>query len=191
MEVKKEIDEYLSFHSEDQDITGRMALLPLILASTKEKWHQAFLAFRDKFCDSEQILRCFLFNKIDELLAPLRLTEDGILSLNIHSTRDPCRYCTNALFLESFLLGPKGFRIGKKDNQYVGFLHKFFDSSRVGSLGIHKPQVFIFVSSQTLETEGGVARRLTSGRFFEGDETIESPIDVENPVRFYFRYNGP
>lgn len=186
--TKEEIDGYLSDHVDDPEITSRIVKLPLELVASKEQWHQAFLAFRDKFCDSEQLLRCFLYNRIEDLLAPLPLTAGCFLTLNIHSVMDPCRYCTNAFFLECLLRDKPAFVGGKEKKIFGGFFHKFYNAERRKPM----PHIFIFISSQREETDGGIGRRLISGRpcTTEG-ETIESPIPLGSPVRLYFRYNGP
>jgi hypothetical protein len=153
--------------------------------------HQAFLAFRDKFCDSEQALRYFLFGSIEEFLAHVQLTTNGILTLNIHSKMDPCQYCTNALFLECFLRDQTPFTLNKKPLN-VGFFQNFNNLQAKKQETERKPMpiVFIFVSSQKLESRGGITRRLASGRAYNTTaDTGDTPISLDSPTKLYFRDN--
>ncbi len=188
--VIKEISEYLREPLDDPEMTAVMLRLPLKLASAKEWWRQAFLAFKDKFCDSEQALRYFLHAKLEDLLADLPCTVGGLLILNLHTVMDPCQYCTNALYLDVLLRDRAGF--GKKKDKYGGPFHKLYNEQIAKPVAVRKPMphIFIFASSHKLETDGGLARRLTSGRSYPASETIDSPIAMNSSVRLYFRYNG-
>lgn len=194
----KAIEEYLSpeeyfSHPDDREDTGRIVKIPYDLIGARDRLREAFVAFRDKFCDSEQALRYFLFAHIDKFLKPLSLTLSGILSLNIHSTMDPCKYCTNALFIESVLLTRPSFISTENKPVDVAFFQRFYNIQLKKPEAERKliPQIFILVSSQKPESDGGILRRLTSGRTYLSGKDMDTPIPLDSSVRLYFRYNGP
>lgn len=176
---------YLSFtrtiheERESEDVVRRA--FESFLAS-KSELRKVFDEFVFDFCDSEQALRFFLYEHINSYLAALPVTGGGKLSINIHSDMDPCRWCTNALYLERLLMDkpvpPRGS---------IGFLQKFYHFRSTERLGI--PHVFICASSQRFETEGGIARRLTSGRVPERD--ADEPLKDEDEVFVIFKENSP
>ncbi|MBA3752031.1 hypothetical protein H0X06_04520 [Candidatus Dependentiae bacterium] len=144
-----------------------------------------FGEFKDKFLDSEQALRYFLFEHIKVLLRGISVTSQGLLVLNIHSVMDPCKHCTNALLLESLLRVCEPFQKDSKD-LVLGFFQKYYQEKAE-----HMPEVFILVSSQKLETKGGIGRRLLAGRGTNPTATIKNMIPIESSTRLFFRYNGP
>ena len=53
------------------------------------------------------------------------------------------------------------------------------------------PEFFIFVSSEGLESEGGLERRIVSGRLHSDGGSMYTLILIDSAIRLYFRYNGP
>jgi hypothetical protein len=103
---------------------------------------------------------------------------------------DPCQYCTNALFLDCFLRCQSSFTLTKKTLN-VSFFQKFYNLQGAKPETERKPMpnVFIFVSSQKLESTGGITRRLAAGRAYITGDTFDSPITLVSPTKLYFRDN--
>ncbi|MDP3935945.1 MAG: hypothetical protein Q8Q56_03040 [Alphaproteobacteria bacterium] len=158
-------------------------------------------------CHSEQALRLHLWLTITDRLSSIQTDLiGGSLFLNIHTERDPCRICTHCLLLELNVhdRNPRARqgRFDKRTKTTIYEAHGFFQKLNFSAHPKHSgtegtfphaaiPSSYILVSSQKPESDGGLRRRLTSGRDYPADATMDTAIPLASPVRLYFRYNGP
>jgi len=157
--------------------------IPTKIINAKEAEKLALQNFISDFCDSEQAVRYFLFSNILTFLNDIPTTSNGLLIVNIHSLMDPCIYCTNSLHLECLLRNNgKYFSNEKGEKILLGFFQRLLIDRQE-----NMPKVFIFVSSQRLESTGGMRRRLISGR--NSPSSINEEIPINSDIRLFFRYN--
>ncbi len=167
-------------------------MVPKLGKAEKKQLEATRQSFIKKFCDSEQALRYFLLEHILHFLEKEPVDSQGLLVLNLHSIMDPCRRCTNALYLECLLNKKNEFIINNDppEESSLGFFQKYFNRNSYTQENM--PPTFILVSSQKCESEGGISRRLLAGRGKSLESKITSEISLENsPACLFFRYNGP
>ncbi|MBA2307018.1 hypothetical protein H0W26_02705 [Candidatus Dependentiae bacterium] len=171
-------------------LTKLKEIVPQLENIGKERSESAYKDYIHKFCDSEQVLRYFLLTHILCLLHDTPINPEGLLVLNVHSIMDPCRYCTNAFYIECLLHKKEKFIDEDRNEVSLGFFQKCCTEKIERKEDM--PQILILVSSQKQEREGGISRRLLAGRgpSLKTETLSLIPIDSSS-TQLFFRYNGP
>lgn len=152
------------------------------------KRDECFESFKKNFCDSEQALRYFLYSYLNthvkQMINEQDVCPDDVIILNIHSQMDPCKYCTNALALECFLRDADKIILQKNKQKSLGFFQELYHHYKGDG-----PEMLICVSSQKLESEGGVSRRILSGRNYPAINPLSLIVQIKDDSNISININ--